>query len=133
MPYAIHFVKPVAIADRKHYINACCIGGDIVLGQLFPCVAECYCNVQSNQEDWGWFIWFEESGVKLAIDISTDNDVEGRFQVHLTSRKQRFLLPATIVDTPELESLRELVVANLKSWNVADLEVERVDEKYLPI
>jgi hypothetical protein len=43
-------------------------------------------------------------------------------------RKPRFLFPAKIRDTPELERLRELVVATLEAWHVAHLEVERVSE-----
>ncbi len=33
---------------------------------------------------------------------------------------------------PELESLRELVLSRLQEWVVSGLEVERVNEKYMP-
>lgn len=132
MPYIVSFVKPVAIVDREQYINDCCIGGDLVLEQLLPSLKERYGDVQSNQEDWGWFAWFEQSDVKLAVDVHTNNENAGEFQVHLTSRKQRLLLGAKIQDTPELEALRELVVSRLQSWAVAKLEVECVNEKYMP-
>jgi hypothetical protein len=132
MPYAIRFSKLVAITDRAQYINDCCIGGDVVLEQLRPSLADRYGKLQSNQEDWGWFAWFEHSGVKLAVDIFTDDETTGRFQIHLTSRKPRLMFSAKIEDTPELDSLRELVVSRLQAWRVADLEVERVNEKYLP-
>jgi hypothetical protein len=131
MPYAIHFVKPVTIVDREQYINHCCIGGDIVLEQLLPSLTERYGNLQSNQEDWGWFAWFEQSGVKLAVDVFTHDDAVGQFQIHLTSRKPRFLRPAKILDTVELESLRDLVIAKLQAWHVGDLKVEHVDENYV--
>ena len=132
MPYIVSFVKPVVIVDREQYINDCCIGGDLVLEQLLPSLEERYGDLQSNQEDWGWFAWFEQSGVKLAVDVHTNDGNAGEFQVHLTSRKPRFLLGARTQDTPELEALRELVVSRLQSWEVAMLEVERVNEKYMP-
>lgn len=132
MPYAISFVKPVEITDPEQYINDCCIGGDIVLEQLLPALTERYANLQSNQEDWGWFAWFEDSRVKLAVDVFTHDATNGEFEVHLTSRNPRFLLPAKIRDTPELEQLRELVMAKLHNWNVSNLTVQQVNEEYLP-
>jgi hypothetical protein len=132
MPYIVSFVKSVAVADREQYINDCCIGGDLVLEQLLPSFRERYGDLQSNQEDWGWFAWFEHSGVKLAVDVHTNDAAVGEFQVHLTSRKPRLLLGAKIQDTPELEALRALVVSRLQLWAVARLAVERVDEKYMP-
>jgi len=30
------FIKKVPIADRKQYINDCCIGGDVVVDHLLP-------------------------------------------------------------------------------------------------
>jgi hypothetical protein len=133
MPYIVSFVKPVAIAHREQYINDCCVGGDIVLGQLLPSLRERYGgDLQSNQEDWGWFAWFEQSGIKLAVDVHTNDGAAGEFQIHLTSRKPRLILGAKIQDTPELESLRELVLSRLQAWQVAGLEVERVNEKYMP-
>ena len=91
-----------------------------------------YGDLQSNQEDWGWFAWFERSAIKLAIDVHTNDGSAGEFQIHITSRKPRLLVGAKIEDTPELEELRELVVSGLRSWSVTKLEVERVNEKYMP-
>ena len=134
MPYVIAFVKPVQVADLEQYINDCCVGGDIVLDRLLPSLRERYGNdLQSNQEDWGWFAWFEESGVKLAVDVHTNDHALGEFQLHLTSRRPRFLLGAKVQDTAELEQLRDLVVSQLQSWPVERLTVERVDEKYMPM
>ena len=132
MPYIVSFVKPVTLRDREQYINDCCIGGGLVLEQLLPVLRERYGDLQSNQEDWGWFAWFEHSGVKLAVDVHTNDADKGEFQVHLTSRRPRLLLAAKIQDTPELEALRGLVVSKLQSWEVTNLEVERVNEKYMP-
>ena len=134
MPYIVTFLKPVQVTDREQYINECCIGGDIVLDRLLPILRERYGDdLQSNQEDWGWFVWFEHAGVKLAIDVHTGDTSTGEFQVHLTSRRPRFLLGAKVEDTPELEQVRELVLAQLRSWPVEQLEVERTDGKYMPI
>jgi hypothetical protein len=125
VPYVLRFVKPIEIADRGQYINDCCVGGDLVLEQLLPSLRERYGELMSNQEDWGWFAWFEESAVRLAIDVHTEDEKAGEFQIQLTSRKPRLLLGHKTLDTPELEVLRELVVRQLRSWQVADLTVER--------
>jgi hypothetical protein len=132
MPYIISFVKPVEIADPEQYINDCCIGGDLVLEQLLPTLRERYEDLQSNQEDWGWFAWFEYSRIKLAVDVHTNDAKAGEFQIHLTSRRPRLVLSDKIEDTPELEALRKLVVSELQRWAVSALEVERVNEKYMP-
>ena len=133
MPYIVTFVKPVRITDREQYINECCIGGDIVLDRLLPSLRERYGDrLQSNQEDWGWFVWFDHSGVKFAIDVHTGDHAAGEFQLHLITRRPRFLFGAKVQDTPELEQLRELVLAELRSWPVAELSVERIDEKDMP-
>jgi hypothetical protein len=134
MPYIVSFVRPLQVADREQYINECCIGGDIVLDQLLPALRARYgSNLQSNQEDWGWFVWFEQPGVELAIDVHTNDHTLLEFQLHLTSRRPRFLLGAKTQDTTELEQLREVVVSQLQAWPVEQLSVERVDEKYMPV
>lgn len=134
MPYIVSFVRPVQIADREQYINDCCVGGDVVLERLLPSLRGRYgADLQSNQEDWGWFAWFGQSGVKLAVDVHTSDPDVGEFVVHLTSRRPRLLLGTKVQDTPELEQLRELVISQLESWPVERLSVERVDEKYMPV
>jgi hypothetical protein len=134
MPYIIRFAKPVQIADSEQYINDCCIGGDVVLDRLLPALREHYgSDLQAIQEDWGWFVWFEQSGVKLAVDVHTDDHALGKYQVHLTSSRPRRWLGAKIQDTPDLERLRELVLTQLQSWPVERLQSERVDDKYRPI
>jgi hypothetical protein len=133
MPYALRIAKPVAITDRAQYINECCVGGDIVLDRLLPRIRATYTGLQTNQEDWGWFAWFEQSGVRLAVDVFTDDPETGEFQIHLTSRRPRFLLGAKIADTPELEALKALVVGELQAWPVSRLEIERVDDQYNPL
>jgi hypothetical protein len=131
MPYKVSFIKPVEIANREQYFNGCCIGGDIVLSQLLPAIRNTYERLQSEQEDWGWFAWFEKAGIKLAIDVHTSNESTGEFKIHLTSRKPRLFLGPKVQDTPELEGLRELVVSQLQSWGVDHLSVERVNEEFI--
>jgi hypothetical protein len=116
MPYEVSFTKRVPVLDREDYINDCCVGGDAVRDRLLPAVQARYGEVDTNQEDWGWFIWLRQGDVSLAIDIFTDDPDEGAFRIHLTSRTKRLLLFDQIVDTPELEGLRSLVVADLAEW-----------------
>jgi hypothetical protein len=116
MPYEVSFTKRVPVLDREDYINDCCVGGDAVRDRLLPAVQARYGDVDTNQEDWGWFIWLRQGDVSLAIDIFTDDPDEGAFRIHLTSRTKRLLLFDQIVDTPELEGLRSLVVADLAEW-----------------
>lgn len=132
MPYALTFTKQVETPGVDEYINDCCIGGDVVLDRLLPALRNRYGDdLQSNQEDWGWFAWFEDGSIKLAVDVSTDDD-RSKFQVMLTSRRRRFILSDKIEDCAALEALRELVVQQLTDWPVSNLTVERVNEKYLP-
>jgi hypothetical protein len=123
MPYEIGFRRPVAITiDRDEYINECCIGGDVVVDALMPAVAARYTDIQSNQEDWGWFIWFREGNVKLAIDVHTDDGDAGEFRIRLTSRTRR-ILGYKELDTPELDALRVLVEAELRKWSATDITI----------
>lgn len=124
MPYEIAFIRPVTISDRNQYINDCCIGGDAVVDALMPAVEARYADIQSNQEDWGWFIWFRADSVKLAIDVFTDDGDAGEFRIRLTSRTKR-LLGYKEVDTPELEELRALVESELRKWSASGLTVQQ--------
>jgi hypothetical protein len=134
MPYILSFAKPIGASSREPYINECCVGGDIVLEQLMPTLRQHYGeDVHPVQEDWGWFAWFERDGIKLAVDVHTDDADAGEFRIHLTSRRPRRLFGAKVEDTPELERLRDHVVSGLNEWGVAHLSVERVDEKYGPL
>ena len=130
MPYEISFTKPVTLTDRDQYINECCVGGDIVASQLLPAIRDHYTDVQTNQEDWGWFIWFRDGNVKLAVDIFTDDPAQGAFRIHLTSRTKRFLVLDNVVDTLELEKLRALVTTELAAWAGNGIRTIRVDSNY---
>lgn len=105
MPYEISFKKAVTVADPEIYINDCCWGGDVVQAQLLPLIEGQYDDVEANQEDWGWLIWFRSGNVHLQINITTDSKDE--FRIHLVSlrKHKKFLFTREeIVDLPELES-----------------------------
>ena len=82
-----------------------------MLEQLLPALRQSYGDLEPTQEDWGWFVWFEHVGVKLAVDVFTQNPITNEFEIRLTSRKARLLRSARVVDTPELEALRRRVVS----------------------
>ena len=126
MPYELSFTKHVVVTDREQYINECCIGGDVIVDRLLPSVRQRYTDVQSEQEDWGWFIWFRKDRVKLAIDVFTDDPDVGDFRIHLTSRK-RGLLFEKVADTPELEELRALVLSELSAWTDSPVTETAID------
>lgn len=126
MPYELSFKKRVPIVDADQYINDCCVGGDVVVDQLLPAVNARYANVDTGQEDWGWFIWFKHGDVKLAIDVFTDDADEGEFRIHLTARTRRLLFDK-VVDTAELDALRSLVEAELKTWVGSPVTVSRIE------
>jgi len=127
MPYEVTFRKRVEVVDREQYINECCVGGDIIVNQLLPSVRARYADIQTEQEDWGWFIWFREGNVRLAIDVFTDDPDAGAFRIHLTSRTRRWALFDRVVDTPELDALRALVSSELAAWVGGPVKIARVD------
>jgi hypothetical protein len=130
MPYQVSFSRPVGIVDRERYINDCCIGGDAVVDHLLPSVRARHTDIQTNQEDWGWFIWCRKGNVGLAIDVFTDDPDEGTFRIHLTSRIKRLLVLDTVVDTSELDDLRALVTSELAAWAGGVVRVTRLDRNY---
>ena len=119
MPYEIAFTRAVTITSDDS-INNCCIGGDIDVDALMPSVHARYTDIESNQEDWGWFIWFKKGPVKLAIDVHTDDAGAGEFRIRLTSRTKR-LFGHKEADTPELEELRTLVESELRKWSATGI------------
>jgi hypothetical protein len=126
MPYEISFTRPVAITDREQYINECCVGGDAVVDALLPAVRDRYQDLDTNQEDWGWFIWFKKGDIRLAVDVHTDDGDAGEFRVMLTSSRKR-LFRFEEVDTPELEELRVLIEDELRKWQVTNVAVSKSD------
>ena len=124
MPYEIAFTRLVPIADPDQYINPCCVGGDVVVDALLPAVRARYDDIQTNQEDWGWFIWFKKGKVKLAIDVHTDDGEAGEFRIRLTSQIKSWITYKE-VDTPELEELRAFVERELAAWSALKIVVSK--------
>jgi hypothetical protein len=128
MPYEIAFTKPLHVADADIYFNECCWGGDLVTDRLLPIVTGHYEDIQHEQEDWGWFIWFRKDRTALAIDIFCDDPEQGAFRIHLTSRQKRWLLFDSVVDTRELDALKDAVLHELESWTGTPCDATRVDK-----
>ena len=76
------------VVDRELYINDCCIGGDVVLQVLLAELRKIYDDLMTNQEDWGWFAWFRDGNVRLAVDVFCDDPETPfpRFKCPLSAR-----------------------------------------------
>ena len=133
MPYELTFTKVVPISDRDQYINECCVGGDVVMEQLLPVLRQKYEDIESNQEDWGWFSWFKDASSNLAVDVFSDNPDAGEFRIHITSNVPRFLFGPKVSDTPELDQLLGLVADAISKWTGQSPHVLRLDAKYMPL
>ena len=130
MPYELTFTKALPPLNESDYINPCCMGGDLVVDRLLPIVQARYSDIQSNQEDWGWFIWMKAGEIKLAIDVHTDDEVAGTFRVHLTSSVNGRMWSERVQDTSELEDLRTVVESRLHGWADSSIETRCVDQDY---
>jgi len=93
--------------------------------RLLPAISARFEDIQANQEDWGWFIWFRRCPVSLAVDIFCDDPQQGKFRLHLTSSIKRWLLFRSMQDTSALEEVRQLVVDEIKTW-VGSVNVTQV-------
>lgn len=98
MPYEITFRKSLAVANETAYVNECCYGGDIVAEYLRRALSERFSVPEPFQEDWGWFLWFDDDKVRLAVDVFCDDPVVGDFRIHLTSRKKRRWRPDEVAE-----------------------------------
>jgi hypothetical protein len=117
MPYKISFTKKITPEKINIYFNECCWGGDSVRDVLLPLIAPKYEGVDTNQEDWGWFIWFRKGTERLGIDICCDDPGRGEFRIRLNSRTKKFwFFYRDDVDTPELETIRDLVSTKIQDW-----------------
>ena len=131
MPYELAFTKKVQIDDDSLYFNECCYGGDVISDVLMPKIREIYTDIQSGQEDWGWFIWFKGINSRLAVDIYCDDFQSGDYRIHLTSRKKGWILDK-IIDTPELDDLKQSIIQVLETWASGPIKVDKLDAKYMP-
>ena len=112
------------MANTARYINDCCVGGDVVLAALLPALQTRYGQVDTAEEDWGWFMWTTRDRLRLAVDIFTDDYRVGRFRARVATSRRRLLFGWKEIDTAELEELKQIVHAQLLSWlGVAPLVV----------
>ena len=133
MPYELSFTKTITIDDPDIYWNECCWGGDRVSDRLLPMIRGKYQNIHHDQEDWGWFIWFKDGGVKLAVDIFCDDPKTGRFRIFLTSQVKRWLSGYHVVDSDELLELKERVRRELEGWVESDIVEGLLDKNHDPL
>jgi hypothetical protein len=126
VPYEVSFTATLDPSDPSIYINPCCWAGDVISDRLIPVVEQRYQDVRSGQEDWGWFIWFRDGAIRLAVDIHCDEPTAGAFRVRLTSRRKK-LIGSEMIDTPELDRLREWVTSSIAAW-ARSVRTERVED-----
>ena len=100
------------------------------MDQLLPVLRARYEDIETNQEDWGWFAWFKDASSNLAVDVFCDNSDAGEFRIHVTSNVPRFLFGAKVVDTPELEPLLGIVIDAISKWTGQAPQVTRLDAKH---
>jgi len=127
VPYEIAFTKKLEPADASIYINDCCFGGDVVTDRLLPAIRARYGDVQDNQEDWGWFVWIREGPLTLAVDVFCDDPTIGEYRIHVLARRRRWLFSTSVIDAPEVEELKGMVVAALESWIGSPCKVSRIE------
>jgi hypothetical protein len=130
MPYEVAFRRVVPRLAPDEYINDCCIGGDVVSSWFESQVQQRFERVEADQEDWGWFIWCRREKTRLAIDIFTEDPDAGLYRIHLTSRRPKWFVLSRIVDTPELEELRDLVANRLAQVGVEEFAIRKLDANY---
>jgi hypothetical protein len=116
MAYEIEFTAQISVANPNIYFNDCCWGGDVICERLLPFVRGRFSDIQTAQEDWGWFIWFRQGAVLLAIDIFCDEKESGRFRVHISANKKKWLIFRSAVGPPETAEIKEAVVGEIRKW-----------------
>ena len=116
MPYELTFTYPIVSAGAADYINDCCYGGDVITARLLPLVTNRYEEVDTGQEDWGWFIWFRHGSHRLAIDVHCHDIPTGAFAIHLVSRTPRWFFRDVVADVPELDVVLTLVKEEISAW-----------------
>ena len=132
VPYELTFTHPIAPSEAPDYINDCCFGGDVITARLVPLVTARYEDVDTGQEDWGWFIWFRHGDDRLAIDVHCHDSTAGEFAIHLVSRQRRRLFRDVVLDLPELDVLLKLVKDEIAAWLSVEPIVTRMDPSEYP-
>jgi hypothetical protein len=133
IPYELTFKKALPILDQTLYFNECCYGGDLVVDRLLPSIEQRYSSVFANQEDWGWFIWFQDGVLRLGVNIFCDDPGAGIFRLHLAASRRRWFVFDEVSDGAELDELRRCVESALKGWVDDTISVCRLDRKFHPL
>lgn len=133
MPYQLAFNKQLSIEDPETYFNDCCIGGDQIAEHLLPAIGEKYSDIQHQQEDWGWFIWFQCGATRLAVDIFCDDPSTGAYRVFLTSQRKGRVFGYKVLDTPELDELKASVLERLEAWADSRISESLLNKSHDPI
>ena len=133
MPYALQFRKAIPVDDPDAYFNECCVNGDKVSDQLLPMIRESYTDIQHNQEDWGWFIWFKDGSTKLAVDVFCHNPATGEFRLFITSQIRGPFFVYKITDTQELYLLKGRTKQALQSWIDNEIVEVLLDKNHDPV
>ena len=133
MPYQLSFTKPISVEDPEVYWNECCWGGDHVSDHVLPMIRGNYESIHDGQEDWGWFIWFRQGGVKLAVDIFCDDPKTGKYRIFLTSQVKRTLFGYHIADCGELLELKSRICGELEGWAEGDITEALLDKNHDPV
>jgi hypothetical protein len=133
MPFELSFTKHISVDDPDVYWNECCWGGDKVSDRLLPMIRKRYADIQHDQEDWGWFIWFEGGQSKLAVDIFCDDPETGKYRMFLTSQIKPSLFGYRVIDSDELLVLKDRVRQELTGWVESDIVEILLDKNHDPI
>jgi hypothetical protein len=125
MLYEIAFTKKVPLLESEEYVNDCCRGGDVIRDYLLPAMKAKHPDFITGQEDWGWYIWMKEERLRLELGIHCDDFDAGEFRIILTARRKGIIFYSSDnIGVPELDSLKDLVMAQLGSY-ANDVKVER--------
>ena len=123
MAYEIEFAAKFTVADPELYINDCCWGGDVVRDKLLPIVNVGFSDVQTLQEDWGWFIWMDRGPRRICVDIFCDDKETGKFRIMITA-SQRSWFRRKPVDESGIEPLKNVVVNEIAKFG----QIARVEK-----
>jgi hypothetical protein len=69
----------------------------------------CATQVDTGEEDWGWFMWCSREGLRMAVDIFTDDYRVGRFRARVATSRRGLLLGWKEIDTAGLAGLIERI------------------------
>jgi hypothetical protein len=122
MAYEIEFRAKFTVADPEVYINDCCWGGDVIRNKLLPVVRAGFRDVQTSQEDWGWFIWMKRGTKRISIDIFCDDKEGGTFRIRIAG-SQKGWINRKPLDDSEVESIKNMVINEIGKFG----QIERVE------